>query len=313
MSHPWLWAIFAVMVVGILVFDLGVMGRRKRAISTRRALIMVGVYTSLALLFGGAIFVTVGPDPGLEYVTAWLLEQSLSLDNIFIWVLIFEHFRIEDAAQKRVLFWGIIGAMVLRGIFIFAGTALIGAFEWLLYLFGALVIVSGIRLLVNGGESGRNIGDSRLLRLLRRRLKVVEDSRDRSFFVRREGKLHVTQMFLALVVIEVTDLIFALDSIPAIFGISRDPLIVYTSNIFAVLGLRALYFAVSGLVEHLRYLRFGLALLLVLIGAKMIGGHFVDIPIWMTLSGTVAILGGTVAISLWVRHRDTKARSSAAG
>ena len=304
MSQTILWIAFAVLVVGILAFDLGVMGRRKRDIGTRRALMMVGVYSALALLFGGAIFMSVGTDAGLEYVTAWLLEQSLSLDNIFIWVLIFQHFDIADDAQQRVLFWGIIGAMVLRGIFIFAGTALIGAFEWLLYLFGALVIVSGIRLLMKGEDAGKDIGDNRLLRFLRRRLNVVEDDKDRHFFVRRDGKRHVTQMFLALIVIEATDLVFALDSIPAIFGVSRDPLIVYTSNIFAVLGLRALYFAVSGLVEHLRYLRYGLALLLVLIGAKMIGGHFIDIPIWTTLAATVAILGGTIAASLWHRRHQ---------
>src|SRR3546814_2754129 len=162
--------------------------------------------------------------------------------------------------------------MALRGIFIFAGAALINAFEWLLYLFGARVIVSGIRRSLKK-DSSKNSGDSKLLRLLRRRLKVVEDSQDESFFVRREGKLRVTQLFLALIVIEATDLVFALDSIPAIFGVTRDTLIVYTSNIFAVLGLRALYFAIAGLVEHLRYMRYGLALLLVLIGAKMLGGH----------------------------------------
>lgn len=298
MNDTWLWIAFGVLVIAILAFDLGIAGRREREIGTRRALLMVASYATLALGFGGAILATRGADPAMEYVTAWLLEQSLSLDNIFVWVLIFEHFRIERDSQQRVLFWGIVGAMVLRGVFIFAGTALIGMFEWLLYLFGAVVIASGVRLLAKSKQPSPEFGDSRFLRFLRKRLRVIEDSRDRRFFVRRDGRVHVTQMFLALLTIEGIDLVFALDSIPAIFGITRDPLIVYTSNIFAVLGLRAMYFAVAGLIEHLRYMRFGLALLLILIGAKMIGGHLVAIPIWLTLAVTVAVIGGTVIASL---------------
>lgn len=302
MGDEWLWIMFGVFVAGILAFDLLWLGRRTETIEPAQALRMVASYSVLALLFGAAVFWSRGRDAGLEYLTAWMLEQSLSLDNIFVWVLIFEHLGVADEAQRRVLFWGIIGAMGLRAIFIFAGVALIGAFDWLLYGFGALVIFSGLRLLRSGG-AGPDFEKSRILRFLRRRFNIVEACGDR-FFVRRNGARHATHLFLALVLIETTDLAFALDSIPAIFGVTRDPLIVYTSNIFAVLGLRALYFAIAGFIERLHYLRYGLALLLVLIGAKMIGGHFIEVPIWLTMGITIALIGGTAALSLlWRRER----------
>lgn len=297
MTHIWLWAGFAVIVAGILAFDLGIIGRKGRDVGVRGAGLMVGTYVMLAILFGCAVFVWAGSNAGLEFFTAYLLEQSLSLDNIFVWLLIFRHLEVPDEAQHKVLFWGIMGAMVLRGIFIFAGTALINAFEWLLYLFGGLVIFSGMRLLAHGGGE-RDISNNRLLKLIRRHLNLTHEYQGRSFFVRSKGQLYATPLLVALIVIETTDLVFALDSVPAIFGVTRDPFIVYTSNIFAILGLRAMYFVVAGLVERLRYLRYGLALLLVLIGAKMIGSNFVEIPIWMTLGGTVAVLGGSIGLSL---------------
>jgi tellurite resistance protein TerC len=297
MDTFWLWIAFGVIVVGVLIFDLGVVGRQKRNIGLRESLLMVAGYVVLAILFGVALFVFRGADSGIEYATAYLLEESLSLDNIFIWVLIFDNLEVPEDARHKVLFWGIVGAMALRGGFIFAGAALINAFDWMLYVFGALVIYSAIRLLRSGGGK-QDVGDSRILAFVRQRLKVTKDYKGEKFFVHADGRLRATPLLLALLVIELTDLVFALDSIPAIFGVTRDTLVVYSSNVFAILGLRAAYFAVAGLVEHLHYLRYGLSLLLLLVGAKMIAGGFVEIPLWLTLATTVTILGGTIGLSL---------------
>lgn len=298
MNPIWLWVGFAVVVVGILAFDLGVVGARKREIGPRQAALMVAGYVLLAALFGIGLSVVKGTGAGLEYFTAYLLEVSLSLDNIFLWILIFEYLGVPNEAQHRVLFWGIIGAIVLRGAFIFAGAALIDAFDWVLPLFGALVIVSAIRLLRGAGKARSDVGDSRLLRFIRRHLNVTDSYQSKRFFVFRNGVWYATPLFLALLVIELTDLMFALDSVPAIFGVTRDRLVVYTSNIFAILGLRAAYFAVADMVERLRYLRYGLALLLLLIGVKMIASGFVEIPLWATLAATVTVLATTIAASL---------------
>lgn len=308
-AQTWLWIGFGIIVAGILAYDLGVVGREKHEIGEREALRLVGVYVLLAILFGAAVFVWVGADSGMEYFTAYLLEESLSLDNIFIWLLIFEQLQVPDDARHKVLFWGIIGAMALRGIFIFAGTALIDSFEWVLYLFGALVLFSGAMLLRRGRSGGaRDIANSRMMLFMRRHLDVTDGYRGRRFFVREDGKLRATPLLAAVVIIETTDLAFALDSIPAIFGVTRDRLVVYTSNVFAILGLRALFFAVAGLIEHLRYMRYGLSLLLILIGLKMILGGFVEIPIWLTLCTTIAVIAGSIGLSLLPRDAPTARR-----
>jgi len=293
-------------VLAILAFDLGVMGRRKKTISLRESLLMVGCYALLAVGFGISVLLRMGHVAGMEFFSAYLLEQSLSLDNIFVWVLIFQHFEIPEDSQHNVLFWGILGAMVLRGVFIFVGTALINAFDWLLYGFGVLVIVSGLRLLFGSGSSKQEVRSSPVLRFVQRYLPVTNTTSGTRFFVCEGTTRRATPLLLALIVIETTDLIFALDSIPAIFGITRDPFIVYTSNVFAILGLRALYFAVAHLVSRLHYLRYGLALLLVLIGVKMLTSHLVELPIWLTLAATFAVLAGTIGLSLARRsHAQT--------
>lgn len=305
MDTFWFWIAFGIIVAGILVFDLGVVGRQKQNVGLRESLLMVAGYVTLAVLFGLALFIFRDRQSGLEYFTAYLLEESLSLDNIFLWVLIFDYLKVPERARHKVLFWGIVGAMVLRGVFIFAGAALINAFDWMLYVFGALVIFSAIRLLRSGGGKDEgDVGDNRVLVFLRERLHVTQDYKGEKFFIEDNGHRRATPLLLALLVIETTDLVFALDSIPAIFGVTHDTLIVYSSNIFAILGLRAAYFAVAGLVEHLRYLRYGLALLMLLVGAKMITSSFIEIPIWLTLAATVAILGGTIGLSLLRRRAE---------
>lgn len=306
MEHRYLWIAFGMIVLAILAFDLGVMGRRKKTISLRESLLMVGCYALLAVGFGISVLLRMGHVAGMEFFSAYLLEQSLSLDNIFVWVLIFQHFEIPEDSQHNVLFWGILGAMVLRGVFIFVGTALINAFDWLLYGFGVLVIVSGLRLLFGSGSSQQELRSSPVLRFVQRYLPVTNTTSGTCFFVCEGRTRRATPLLLALIVIESTDLIFALDSIPAIFGITRDPFIVYTSNVFAILGLRALYFAVAHLVSRLHYLRYGLALLLVLIGVKMLTSHLVELPIWLTLAATFAVLAGTIGLSLARRsHTQT--------
>jgi len=297
LSDVGLWIAFAAMATAILAFDFFVLARARERLSPRQALLIVAVYVALAMGFGGLVFMSRGAGSGMEYVTGYLLEQSLSFDNIFMWVLIFKNLSIPEERQESVLFWGILGAIVFRAAFIFGGAELLYLFHWTLYGFGLLVIVSGIRLLRPGKE--QNIENSRIMRFAKAHLPVTKELRGRCFAIREQGTWKATPLLLALVVIELTDILFALDSIPAIFGVTRDTLIIYSSNIFAVIGLRALYFAIAGLMERLRYLRYGLALLLVLIGMKVLIGGIVEIPIWVTLAATVTILAGTAAVSLW--------------
>jgi tellurite resistance protein TerC len=277
LQHAALWSGFAAIVAAALAFDLFVIGRRRR-LGARKALAIYAAYVALALVFGGALAWKLGPGRGVDYFTAYLLETSLSLDNIFVWLLIFERLAVPEDGRHKALFWGVAGALAMRAGFILAGTTLLARFEWLLYALGGLVLASGVRMLRRGGEPP-DPGKSRVLRLIRRHLPV-------------------NRFWTAVLLIETVDLAFALDSIPAIFGVSRDPLVVYSSNVFAVLGLRALYFAVAGAVERLRYLRYGLALLLGLIGLKMIASAFVELPVWLTLGATLLVLGGTVLASL---------------
>ncbi len=296
LSDTGLWIVFAVVAAAILLFDFFFLARMAHRLSPQRALLIVALYAAAALGFGGLVFASRGSDSGMEYLTGYLLEQSLSFDNIFVWVLIFKNLSIPDDDQEKVLFWGILGAMVFRAGFIFGGAEILNLFDWALYGFGALVIFSGIRLLTSSGKD--NIENSRIMKFAKANLPVTKELKGRAFVVRKNGGWVATPLLLALVVLELTDVFFALDSIPAVFGVTRDTLIIYSSNILAVIGLRALYFAVARLMEHLRYLRYGLSLLLVLIGVKMIASNLIDVPIWITLSATFALIAGTVALSL---------------
>ena len=292
------WAAFGVIIIAALVFDLGVVGRKKGTISVKFAAWLSVGYIAIALAFGAGVYLLKGHQEGLEYFAGYALEKSLSLDNIFVFVVIFSQMKVPPEARHKVLFWGVIGALVMRAGMIFAGSALLNAMEWMIFVFGAVVIFSCIRLLFREDEPP-DPEDNRLLRLLRRWLPMTKQYDGRRFLTTGDdGKRYATPLMAALVVIESSDLLFALDSIPAIFGITRDPFIVYTSNAFAILGLRALFFAIAGLIDKLRYLHYGLALLLVLIGIKMIVGEFVEIPVWVTLGGTVLLLAATTAASL---------------
>ncbi len=305
----WFWGVFVAVLVALLAFDLGVVGRQKSRIGVRESLLLTAGYVAVALLFGGAVFIVEGTGKGLEYLTGYLLEKSLSVDNIFVFVLIFGHFQVPREYQHRVLFWGILGALGLRAAMIFAGTALLTQLDWVIYVFAAIVIGSGIRLLVKG-EGDPDLDDNRILKFLRRHMRVTKDYEGRRFFVRREGVRYATPLALTLVLIETSDLMFAFDSIPAIFGVTRDPFIIYTSNAFAILGLRALYFAVAGLMRRFELLHYGLAVVLILIGVKMIAGEFVEIPVWLTLSVTLLIIGGSIGLSL-IKNRQAPASDRA--
>lgn len=301
MHDIWLWIGFNVFVLAMLAVDLGVFHRDAHEVSVKEAAVWTGVWISLALLFNAGIYYFMGPEPGLEFLTGYLIEKSLSVDNIFVFVLVFSYFRVPARYQHRVLFWGIIGALLMRGAMIAAGAYLIHRFHWIIYVFGAFLVLSGIRMAL---QRDHNIEPEAnpVLRLVRRLVRVTPQYRGQRFFVREEinGRLQraATPLFVVLVMIETTDLIFALDSIPAIFAVTRDPFLVYTSNVFAILGLRALYFLLAGVIERFHYLKVGLSAVLVLVGIKMLIVDIIDIPIGLSLGLIAVILGISVAASL---------------
>ncbi|MDQ4060036.1 MAG: TerC family protein [Pseudomonadota bacterium] len=297
-TSVWLWVGFNAFVLLLLAFDLGVFRRKSREISVREALWLSAGYVGLALAFNVGVFWFRGPQQGLEFLTGYLIEKSLSLDNVFVIALIFSTFAVPPAYQHRVLFWGILGALVMRAVLIFAGAALVMEFRWIVYLFGAFLIATGIKMLLSVGKRP-DIRASAVVRFVKHRFRVTEDYEGERFWVRRGGQLYATPLFLALVMVEATDLVFAVDSIPAIFAITADPFIVYTSNVFAILGLRALYFALAGIIDRFRYLKHGLSLVLVLVGIKMMLVDVWKIPTGVALGATVAIIGGSILLSLW--------------
>ena len=303
-----LWIIFNAFVFGVLALDLGVLHRKAHAVSLKEALAWCCVWVSLALLFNVGIYVWQGSDKALEFLTGYLIEYSLSVDNIFVFVLIFSYFAVPASYQHRVLFWGILGALILRGIFIAAGAALLSAFHWMIYLFGGFLILTGIKLLF-AGEEKLDPEKNPAVRFVRRFINVSPEYQGQRFFFRRDGKLWATPLLLVLLVIETTDVIFALDSIPAIFGITLDPFIVYTSNVFAILGLRALYFLLAGVMEMFRYLKVGLSFVLCFIGIKMTLVEIYKIPIGISLGVVGTILLLSVVASLFARPKEA-ARSS---
>ncbi|HEY7124594.1 MAG TPA: TerC family protein [Ktedonobacterales bacterium] len=298
-----LWIGFNLVVLALLALDLGVFNRQAHAVSLREAAIWSAVWVGLSLLFNLFVFLWLGKDAGLDFFTAYLIEKSLSVDNIFVFVLIFSAFVVPAEYQHRVLFWGVLGAIVMRGLLILLGTALISFFHWLLYVFGAFLILTGIRL-ARPHEQEIHPESNPLVRLARRFLPVTPGYEGPRFFVRKEGRRCITPLLLVLVVVETTDLLFALDSIPAIFAITLDPFIVYTSNICAILGLRALYFLLAGLVDRFRYLRFGLAAVLVFVGVKLVLTDLYHISIGISLGVIACILAIAVLASLLRTRRE---------
>jgi tellurite resistance protein TerC len=307
MNSLWGWVGFNVVVLAILALDLGVLHRRSEKVSLKEAAIWSGVWVALSLCFAFAIYQTMGEESGLEFLTGYLIEYALSVDNIFVFVLIFTYFKVPEKYQHRVLFWGIIGALVLRGVMIVAGSALVTRFSWTLYIFGAFLVFTGLRMALQKDEDVYNPDRDPILRLARRLVPVTDDYHGDKFFIRqadRTGKLRyaATPLFIVLLIVDTTDIIFATDSIPAIFAVTRDPFIVYTSNICAVLGLRALYFLLASVVDKFVYLKLGLSLVLVFIGGKMLLEHWIHLPIVASLGVVGAVLAASIVASLrWPR------------
>lgn len=294
------WIGFNLFVLFLLAFDLGVLHRKDKVMTVSEALWMSLGYLVLALIFSGGIFFFMGETKGYEFLTGYFIEKSLSVDNIFVFVLIFTHFMVPARLQYRVLFWGILGALAMRAALIFAGAALLTTFHWVIYIFGAFLIVTGIRMLM-AADAEPDLENNRIARFFRSHFRVTENYEEGHFIVRRNGLLYATPLLVVLVIVELTDLVFALDSIPAIFAVSTDPFIVYTSNVFAILGLRALYFALAGIIHRFRYLKYGLSLVLVFIGAKMVLNAAFDAKIISTeiaLLVTLIIIAGSIIISL---------------
>jgi tellurite resistance protein TerC len=303
----WGWIWFNVAVLAILALDLGVLHRKSSKVSLKEAAIWSGVWVALSLCFALAIYRNMGKESGLEFLTGYLIEYALSVDNIFVFVLIFSYFSVPEKYQHRVLFWGIIGALVLRGVMIVAGSALVTRFAWTLYIFGAFLVFTGIRMALQKDDAAYNAERDPVLRLARKLIPVTPDYRGDKFFVKEPDKtgrmrFAATPLFIVLIIVDTTDIIFATDSIPAIFAVTRDPFIVYTSNICAVLGLRALYFLLASVVDKFVYLKLGLSLVLVFIGGKMLLEHFLHIPIIAALGVVGLVLGSAIFASVkWPR------------
>lgn len=301
----WIWAGFIIFVLAMLAIDLGVFNRTPHAPSVREASIWTAVWVSLAAVFAGGVFFFGGQKVGLEFTTGYLIEYALSVDNIFIFVLLFGFFRVPAQYQHRVLFWGILGALLMRGTMIVLGAALLERFEWIIYVFGAFLIYSGIRLLFQEEETEVHPDGNILVRIVRRFMPVTKEYHGQRFFVRENGILMATPLLIVLLIVESTDLIFAIDSIPAIFAVTKDPFIVFTSNVFAILGLRSLYFLLAGVITKFYYLRHALSVILTFVGIKMLTpeiahllGYDFAIPILVSLGVIVAVLGIAVVASL---------------
>lgn len=316
----WLWLSFMGIVVALLTFDLGVLHRDDREIEVRESLLLSGGYIAMGLAFGAWVWSYLGAQSGMEYLTGFLVEKTLAMDNVFVIAMIFSFFAVPRKYQHRVLFWGILGVIVLRAIMIGLGTALVTQFSWVLYLFGAFLVLTGIKMLFMI-EQEFDIAGNPVLRFMQRRLRVTPEPVGNRFWVRlptpdvpggppssRPGAPLVwwaTPLLFALVLIEIVDVIFAVDSVPAVFAITQDPFIVYTSNIFAILGLRALYFALAALIHRFKYLKYALAIVLVFIGGKIFAVNLVGkMPAWISLSVTFSLLAAGVLYSLFRTRRD---------
>jgi TerC family integral membrane protein len=292
------WIIFNTVIIALLILDLAVLNRGGRVVSVKEALISSAIWIALAAGFAVFIHFWIGPGKSLEFVTGYVIEEALSVDNLFVFILLFGYFKVPAEQEKTVLFWGIIGALIMRGAFIVAGVALVQRFHWIMYAFGAFLVYSGFKLTSEGDDEEVDPSRNLVLRLCRRFLPVSESYEGNKFLVRRNSKLLATPLLVVLLVVETTDILFATDSIPAILAISRDPFIVYTSNVFAILGLRSMYFALAGLMKLFHYLNYGLAAILIFIGAKMLLSFRYEVSTWVTLLVIAAVLAISILASL---------------
>jgi tellurite resistance protein TerC len=291
------WIIFNAVILLLLFLDLAVVNRTHRVISFKQALLMSAFWIGLAMAFAVFIHQWMGATKSLEFVTGYLLEEALSVDNLFVFILLFKYFKVPPEEEKTILFWGIIGALIMRGVFIVAGVALVQRFHWILYIFGVFLIWTGFQLM-RGGDSEQDPSRNIVLKFARRYLPLTDTYEQQKFFVRRAGKTFATPLFVVLLVVETTDILFATDSIPAILAITRDSFIVYTSNVFAILGLRSLYFALSGMMKLFHYLNYGLSVVLMFIGAKMLLPERYHVPTWAALVVVAGVLGISVLASV---------------
>ena len=298
-----IWAGFHLFVFLMLALDLGVFHRKAHEVHIKEALAWSAVWIVLALLFDGIIYFWQGPQVALQFLTGYVIEKSLSVDNIFVFLLLFTYFRVTPLYQHQVLFWGILGALIMRALFIAAGVTLISKFHWVIYLFGGFLVLTGIKMATQKEEE-INPDKNPILKLVRRWIPITEQYEGKKFFVKKEGRRYATPLFVVLVVVETTDLIFAVDSIPAILSITLDPFIVYTSNVFAILGLRALYFALAGLMQLFHYLHYGLSAVLVFVGLKMLLTDLYPIPVGIALGVIAGILILSVIASLKFPKKD---------
>lgn len=298
----WAWGIFILFVLFMLLIDLGIFHRKAHELSIREAAIWSVVWVIVSLLMNLVILIWQGEKKALEFFTGYLVEKSLSADNVFVFAVIFGYFAVPPKYRHKVLFWGILGAIIMRLLFILAGAALLKKFHWIAYIFGIIVIVSGIKLL-RRGEHRFDPERNPVLRMARRFLPITQAYHEGHFFIRQNGRILATPLVITLIAIETTDIVFAVDSIPAIFAITRDPFIVFTSNICAILGLRALYFLLEGLMRMFRYLDEGLAVILVFIGIKMLVSEFYEIPVEIALGFVFVVLSISVGFSIWAEKR----------
>ncbi len=302
-TNIWFWVGFIAFVLAMLALDLGVFNKTPHVVKAKEAAVWTGVWVGLALVFAAGLAWFADRQTALTFLTGYVIEESLSVDNIFVIVLIFQYFAVPAQYQHRVLFWGILGALIMRGIFIGVGAALLARFEWIIYIFGALLVITGIRMALKQDEEFDG-EQNPVVKFVRRFLPVTSDYRGKHFLTMENGKRHATPLLLVLVLVEATDLIFAIDSIPAIFGITRDPFIVFTSNIFAVMGLRSLFFMLASVVTKFHLLKYGLAVILTFVGAKMLLEHWVHIPILLSLGVVMVVLAASIVASLvWPNAR----------
>ena len=307
MHSTWLWIGFNLFVLAMLAIDLGVFHRKAHAVSIREATAWSVVWVTLSLIFNYGVYHFMGPQKGLEFLTGYLIEKALSVDNIFVFVLLFTYFRVPAMYQHRILFWGILGALLMRGAMIGAGAMLISRFHWIIYVFGAFLVFTGIRMAMHDDEEIEPESNP-VLKLVRRLLPVTNVYHGQKFFIREERhgimKTVATPLFIVLVLVETTDLIFAVDSIPAIFAVTTDAFIVYSSNVCAILGLRALYFLLAGVIHKFHYLKLGLSVVLVFVGAKMLLSEIFKIPVVVSLIVVAVILTAAIAASLMFPKKD---------
>lgn len=305
-SNVWLWVGFLAFVLSMLALDLGVFHRKAHAVSLKEAAGWSIFWITLALIFNVGVYYFISPQKGLEFLTGYLIEKSLSVDNIFVFVLIFSYFNVPAMYQHRVLFWGILGALVMRAIFIAVGVQLLNAFWWMVLVFGGFLIFTGIRMAFHQDEE-IDPESNPAIRLFKRIMPVTNEYHGQKFIIRdHAGTLVATPLFMVLVLVESTDLLFAVDSIPAILAITPDPFIVFTSNVFAILGLRALYFLLAGVMDKFRYLKQGLAVILVYIGFKMVISHWYHLPTALSLGVIAFVLTISIVVSLWVTRREER-------